>query len=232
MTATPDAQEHEDREAFRRRVRAWLEENAPAKGSPEDFSNVHVVSAGTMAEYRAREEAALERTRAWQRRLFDAGFAGRSWPVEYGGAGAPAWQDDVVAEEQARFGVSTKMLAIALDMLPPVLFAHGTHEQRAHHLPQVIRGEESWCQLLSEPDAGSDLTSVKTLASPVDGGWSVSGQKVWTSGALSSSWALLVARTDRETPGRDGVSCFALAMDQPGVVVRPLRQISGAYHFN
>ncbi|HEY9558860.1 MAG TPA: acyl-CoA dehydrogenase family protein [Acidimicrobiales bacterium] len=222
----------EDRDGFRARVRAWLDEHAPAKGSPDDFSNVHVVSASTIEEYEAGERRALEVTRAWQRKLHEAGFAGRSWPVEYGGHGAPAWQDDVIAEEQARYGVSTKLFAVALDMLPPVLFAHGTHEQRAAHLPAVAAGAEGWCQLLSEPDAGSDLGNVKTTATAVDGGWSVSGQKVWTSGAGASAWALLIARSERDVPGRDGLSCFAMAMYQPGVTVRPLRQLSGAYHFN
>ncbi len=222
----------DERAAFRAEVRAWFDEHAPAKGGPDDFSSVHVVSAPTIEGYRRREHEAFARTCAWQRTLHDAGLAGRSWPEEYGGAGAPRWQDDVVAEEQARYGVSTKMLAVALEMLPPVLFAHGTHEQRATHLPKVVRGEESWCQLLSEPNAGSDLASVATRAEPADGGWRVSGQKVWTSGAGSSDYALLVARTDQAVAGRAGLSCFSMAMDQPGVDVRPLRQMSGGYHFN
>ena len=146
-------------EAFRAEVRAWLEASAPTKGSADDFSSVHVVSASTIDGYRRREHDAFTRTCAWQRTLFDAGYAGRSWAVEYGGRGESAWQDDVIAEEQSRFGVSTKMLAIALEMLPPVLFAHGTHEQRVRYLPAVVRGEQSWCQLLSEPNAGSDLGS-------------------------------------------------------------------------
>ena len=219
-------------DAFRTFVREWFDAHAPAKGSPDDFSNVHVVSASTIDEYETRELAALATTRAWQRKRYDAGLAGRSWPEEYGGLGAPSWQDDVIEAEQARYGVSTKMLAIALDMVPPVLAAYGTHDLRATHLPRVVRGDESWCQLLSEPDAGSDLTSVTTTATPVDGGWSVSGQKVWTSGAGTASFALLVARTNRDVPGRGGLSCFAMEMAQPGVTVRPLRQISGAYHFN
>ncbi len=218
--------------AFRTAVREWFDEHAPAKGSAQDFSAIHVVTSRTKAEYRAREHAALETTRQWQQMLFDAGLAGRSWPTEYGGAGGPEWQDDVVVEEQVRYGVSTKMMAVALEMVPPVLFAHGTHEQRLEHLPRVICGEEAWCQLLSEPGAGSDLASVSTLATAVDGGWSVTGQKVWTSGAGSSDHALLIARTDRSVPGRRGLSCFAMPMAQPGVDVRPLRQLSGAYHFN
>ena len=228
----PGIDVHADRDAFRKAVRQWFDEHAPAKGSAGDFSAIHVVTANTREEYRAREDAAREVTRQWQRTLFDAGLAGRSWPHQYGGAGAPPWQDDVVAEEQARYGVSTKMMAVALEMVPLVLFSHGTHAQRLEHLPRVIRGEESWCQLLSEPGAGSDLTSVSTQATPVDGGWSVTGQKVWTSGAGSSDFALLIARTDRSVPGRGGLSCFAMPMAQPGVDVRPLRQLSGAYHFN
>lgn len=234
MTGANEVVDHEstDRRSFAAEVRTWFEAHAPAKGSPGDFSAAHIVTATSDEDYRRREHAAMETTRQWQRALFDAGFAGRSWPVEYGGADAETWQDEIVVEEQARWGVSTKMLSIALEMLPPVLFAYGTHEQRLRHLPKVLRGEEGWCQLLSEPDAGSDLTSVTTLATPVEGGWSVSGQKVWTSGAGSSDYALLIARSDRAVPGRAGVSCFALEMNQPGIEVRPLRQMSGAYHFN
>lgn len=222
----------DDRTAFRADVRAWLDQHAPAKGSPEDFSSIHVVSAMTAKEFEAREQHALEVTRSWQRRLHEAGWAGRAWPHEYGGHGAPQWEADVVADEQTRYGVSTKMLAIALEMAPPVLIEHGTHAQRLEHLPRIVRGDESWCQLLSEPDAGSDLTNVQTLASVTDGGWKVTGQKVWTSGAVTADFGLLLARTDRADRGRAGISCFALDMKQPGVTVRPLRQMSGGYHFN
>jgi alkylation response protein AidB-like acyl-CoA dehydrogenase len=220
------------REEFEARVREWFGTNAPRKGSPDDFSDVHIVSASTPDEYEARERHAIDVTRGWQRTLYDAGLAGRSWPAEYGGHGEPAWQDDVVAAEQARHGVSTKMFAVALEMLPAVLFAHGTHDQRIRHLPHVLRGEEIWCQLLSEPDAGSDLASIRTLATPVDGGWTVSGQKVWTSIAGVADHALLIARSDAASSRQAGISCFGLEMAQPGVTVRPLRQMSGAYHFN
>jgi alkylation response protein AidB-like acyl-CoA dehydrogenase len=222
----------EDQREFRTRVRTWLDINAPKKGAADDFSSLHIVSADTSEEYTAREHHAFERTRDWQRNLFDAGLAGRSWPTEYGGHGAPAWQDDVVAEEQSRYGVSTKMFAISLEMLPPVLFRHGSHEQRLQHLPLVLRGDEMWCQLLSEPEAGSDLANVRTVAIPVDGGWRVTGQKVWTSSAGVASFALLIARTDPSQPRHAGLSWFAMDMSDPGVEVRPLRQMSGAYHFN
>ncbi len=227
----PDFDLATDPQEFRTLVRAWLERNAPRKGAPDDFSAIHIVAASTAEEYQAREDHAVAVTREWQRRLNDAGLVGRSWAVEYGGHGAPAWQDEIIADEQTRFGVSTKMFAIALEMLPPVLFAHGTHEQRIEHLPRVLRGEASWCQLLSEPDAGSDLGSVRTTATPVEGGWSVTGQKVWTSGAGGAGFALLLARSSSE-PSRMGLSCFAMDMSDPGVRVRPLRQLSGGYHFN
>ena len=222
----------ESREEFTARVRDWLAANAPAKGSPEDFSTAHIVSASTEEEYESLERHAVEVTGAWQRKLCDAGLAGRSWAVEYGGHGEPAWQDDVVAAEQSNYGVSTKAFAVALEMLPAVLFAHGTEDQRLRHLPRVLHAEESWCQLLSEPDAGSDLGSVSTRATAVDGGWSVTGQKVWTSNAGGADYALLIARSDPASTRQAGLSCFGLDMHDPGVTVRPLRQMSGAYHFN
>jgi alkylation response protein AidB-like acyl-CoA dehydrogenase len=213
-------------------VRDWFDDHAPRKGDADDFSSAHIVNANTVAEYREREERAWTVSRAWQRRLHDAGLAGRSWSTDYGGHGAPLWQDEVIEEVQSTYGVSTKVLAIALEMVPPVLFEHGTHEQRLQYLPPVLRGEQGWCQLLSEPSAGSDLASARTAAIAVDGGWAVTGQKVWTSGAGSSDFALLVARTDPAEQRHAGLSCFALDMDRPGVEVRPLRQMSGAYHFN
>ena len=133
---------------------------------------------------------------------------------------------------QSQYGVSTKMAAVALEMLPAVLFEHGTHEQRLTHLPPVVRGDEGWCQLLSEPDAGSDLGSVRTSAVAVADGWSVRGQKVWTSGAGCASFALLLARTEPDVAGTAGLSCLILDMSDPGVRVQPLRQMSGGYHFN
>src|SRR5260221_8324635 len=173
----------ETREAFRARVRAWLDANAPRKGDPGDFPAAPLVSASPPEDSRRREHEALAVTMGWQRGLFDAGFAGRSWPRQYGGAGAPAWQDEVVADEQSRYGVSTKMISVALEMVPPVLFEHGTHQQRAEHLPRILRGDESWCQLLSEPGAGSDLASVSTPATAVTGGGAVGGPKGWSAGA-------------------------------------------------
>jgi alkylation response protein AidB-like acyl-CoA dehydrogenase len=221
-----------ERTTFRAEVDAWFAANAPRKGSAEDFSAIHIVSGNSISEYREAERRALDVSLAWQKQLQAAGLSGRSWPADYGGQGAPPWQEEEIAQVKAGYGVSTKVLAVGLEMLPPVLFVHGSHEQRLRYLPPSVRGEETWCQLLSEPDAGSDLGSAKSFADPVSGGWSVSGQKVWTSGAGTSDFALLIARTDREVAGMGGLSCFLMDMTQPGVEVRPLRQMSGAYHFN
>jgi alkylation response protein AidB-like acyl-CoA dehydrogenase len=222
----------EERERFRSEVESWFEAEAPRKGTTGDFSAIHIVSAQSVEEYRRAENVALDKSLEWQRKLYVAGLSGRSWPEQYGGRGAPAWQDDVVAEVQSRYGVSTKVLSVGLEMLPPVLVQYGTDDQCRRYLPSVLSGTETWCQLLSEPDAGSDLGSATTFAAPAPGGWTVSGQKVWTSGAGTSDFALLIARTDRETPGMAGLSCLILDMSEPGVDVRPLRQMSGAYHFN
>jgi len=222
----------EERGRFRSEVESWFEAEAPHKGTTEDFSAIHIVSAQSVEEYRRAEHVALDKSLEWQRKLYVAGLSGRSWPEQYGGRGAPAWQDDVVAEVQSRYGVSTKVLSVGLEMLPPVLVQYGTDEQCRRYLPPVLSGAETWCQLLSEPDAGSDLGSATTFAAPAPGGWTVTGQKVWTSGAGTSDFALLIARTDRETPGMAGLSCLILDMSEPGVDVRPLRQMSGAYHFN
>jgi alkylation response protein AidB-like acyl-CoA dehydrogenase len=225
--------DHQDaRTTFQAEVEAWFRANAPTRGSYDDFSAIHIVSGDSISEYREAERRALDISLAWQKKVHAAGFSGRTWPAAYGGQDAPPWQDEEIAQVQARYGVSTKVLAVGLEMLPPVLFAHGSHEQRIRFLPPAIRGDETWCQLLSEPDAGSDLGNAQTFATPVSGGWAVSGQKVWTSGAGTSDFALLIARTDRDTPGMAGLSCLLVDMRQPGVEVRPLRQMSGAYHFN
>jgi alkylation response protein AidB-like acyl-CoA dehydrogenase len=221
-----------ERAAFCSQIEAWFAANAPRRGSDEDFSAIHIISGNSISEYREAERHALDVSLAWQKRLQAAGLSGQSWPSEYGGQGAPPWQEEEIAQVKAGYGVSTKVLAVGLEMLPPVLFAHGSHEQRLRYLPPSVRGVETWCQLLSEPDAGSDLGSARSFAAPVSGGWSVSGQKVWTSGAGTSDFALLIARTDRDISGMSGLSCFLLSMAQPGVEVRPLRQMSGAYHFN
>jgi alkylation response protein AidB-like acyl-CoA dehydrogenase len=229
-----DAAGTDDRrvEDLRQAVRRWLDEHAPAKGSPDDFSASHLASPTSVADFRAHERSVFDRARGWQRQLFDAGWAGISWPSEYGGRDGASWADDVVAEEQSRYGVSTKVLSIGLQMASSVLFRHGTEEQRLAHLPPILRGDKIWCQLFSEPDAGSDLPNIGTRATASPDGWVVNGQKVWTSGASASDFGLALARTDPASQGRRGLSCFIVDLHGPGVEVRPLRQMSGGYHFS
>jgi alkylation response protein AidB-like acyl-CoA dehydrogenase len=229
----PPAAAPETEEEFRSRARSWLEANAPRRGDPADFSAAHLFSAESLDDYWATERAVFDQVIGWQRRLHAAGWAGMSWPSEYGGRGLPEWTDRVFAEEQARFGVSTKLLSVGLQMVASAVRVHGSPEQQLRFLAPIVRADEIWCQLFSEPDAGSDLAGIKTraIAQPA-GGWLLDGQKVWTSGAGASDLGLALVRTDPESRGRVGLSCFVVDMHSPAVEVRPLREMSGAYHFN
>ena len=217
-------------EEFRRTVRRWLTTEAPAKSGPDDFSSAHVERADSFEEHVRDAAATIKLVTAWQRRLDDAGWGALGWPEEYGGRGEPFRK--VFAEEQARVGVTTKPLSVGVEMVGPTLIAFGTEEQKRRHLAPIRSGDEIWCQLFSEPDAGSDLPSLRTSAVAVSDGWRLNGQKVWTSGASSSHFGLALARTDPSTTRHAGISAFIVNMADPGVDVRPLRQMSGAYHFN
>jgi alkylation response protein AidB-like acyl-CoA dehydrogenase len=218
--------------AFRARARIWLEANAVGRGEPGDFSASHLFSAKDLSEYWLREREAFDRVVAWQRKLYESGWAGISWPKEHGGQGLPEWAEEAFGEEHGRFGVSTKLLSVGLQLVASAIRAHGTPAQKARYLPPIIQAEEVWCQLFSEPDAGSDLTAVRTRAARGDGGWIVDGQKVWTSGAGASDLGMLLARTQEGSEGRVGLACLIVDMKASGVEVRPLREMSGAYHFN
>jgi alkylation response protein AidB-like acyl-CoA dehydrogenase len=218
--------------AFRARARTWLETNAVGRGELGDFSASHLFSAKDLSEYWLREREAFDRVVAWQRKLYVSGWAGISWPKEYGGQGLPEWAEEAFGEEHARFGVSTKLLSVGLQLVASAIRVHGTPAQKARYLLPILQAEEVWCQLFSEPDAGSDLTAVRTRAARVDGGWIVDGQKVWTSGAGASDLGMLLARTQDGSQGRIGLACLIVDMKAGGVEVRPLREMSGAYHFN
>ncbi|MGH9301498.1 MAG: acyl-CoA dehydrogenase family protein [Acidimicrobiales bacterium] len=201
--------------AFRAEARAWLQANA--RLHPEA---VH------------REAGHVNECRAWQARLFQGGWAGITWPVEYGGRGGTAVEQMIFSAEQAGFDVATGAFAVGLGMVGPTLIAHGSDSQKKRYLEPLLRGEEIWCQLFSEPGSGSDLASLSTTATPNDRGWKINGQKVWTSGAQHSDWAILLARTDKDAPRHQGISYFVLDMRSPGIEVRPLRQMDGESHFN
>ncbi|MCU1578080.1 MAG: Acyl-CoA dehydrogenase FadE34 [Rhodoglobus sp.] len=215
-----------DEAAFRAEVRAWLVANAPPKGSPDDFSQGYGVGDGP------DEELFLERSRAWQAKVEAAGFAGLSWPKEYGGQGGSQSKEYIYAQEQSRLGVTTEAFDVGVRMIGPTIIEHARDDQKAALLPPMLRGEEIWCQLYSEPLSGSDLASVRTTAIRDGNDWVVNGQKVWTSGAHYSKWAMLLARTDPAAAKHKGLTCFIVDLETAGFDIRPLRQMTGARHFN
>jgi alkylation response protein AidB-like acyl-CoA dehydrogenase len=203
--------------AYRARVREWLEAHAHEAPRTRGSEDPDAVAAH----------------REWQRKLAAAGLAAVTWPAEYGGQGLGPLEQVVVNQEIGRAGVPGLFDLIGVGMLGPTLIAHGSDDQKQRLLAPMLAGEEVWCQLFSEPAAGSDLAGIQTRAKRLDdGGWSVSGQKVWTTNAQHASFGLLLARTDPEVPKHRGLTMFVLPMDAAGVSVRPLRQISGDAHFN
>src|SRR6478609_8570963 len=201
--------------AFRDELRGWLANNRP---DPEPTE--------------AGEEARYAWRRDWQRRLYDAGWAAPGWPAEYGGRGASLTESAIYFEEIGRARVPLPANVLGLLLGGPTLMVWGTDEQKDRYLPPILSGEEIWCQGFSEPDAGSDLAALKTRAVKDGDEWVVTGQKVWTSGAQYSKWCMLVARTDQDAPKHKGLTYFLLDMEQPGVQVVPLRQITGDPEFN
>jgi alkylation response protein AidB-like acyl-CoA dehydrogenase len=212
---TPEQAEH------RARVRTWLEQHkaeAPVLSGP-----------GALRD----EEEIVSARRAWQGKLAEAGLAGVTWPKEYGGQGLGPIEQVICNQEIARARVPGILDAIGVGMLGPTIIAHGSEEQKARYLGPMLHGDEVWCQLFSEPAAGSDLAAVQTRARQQDdGSWRLSGQKVWTTNAQFASYGLLLARTDADVPKHKGLTMFVVPMDAPGVTVRGLRQISGEAEFN
>ncbi len=203
--------------AFRDEVRAFLAREL----TPE------IVGAG-----RRPEAERIELLREWQRRLHHAGLAAVSWPVEHGGRGATVVQQLVYNAELARHRAPDPVNRSAINQLGPTIIQWGTDEQRAHHLPRILSGDDVWCQGFSEPDAGSDLASLRTRA-VIDGDhFVVTGQKIWTSKAQYADWIYILARTDPGAPKHDGISFLLVDLRSPGIEVRPIRQITGAAEFN
>src|SRR5438874_3878277 len=207
LTLSPQEQ------AFRDELRAWLEDNHPGP-EPEG------------------DEAAFEFRKEWQRKLADAGYAGLSWPKEYGGRGATLIEQAIFNEEIVRARAPMPANVLGLIMGGPVVIAHGSEEQKERFLKPILTAEEIWCQGFSEPESGSDLASLKTKAVKDNGEWVVTGQKVWTTFAHEAKWCMLVARTDQDVPKHKGLTYFILDMEQDAVQVRPLRQITGEAEFN
>ncbi len=210
--------------AFRAEARAWLDANASKRHGD--------ASAGRSVTSEENQLEHVENCRRWQRTLFDGGWAGLTWPAQFGGRGGTPMQSMIFAQEEADFDVTSGALSVGLAMVGPTLMAWGTPEQQARYLEPMLRGEALWCQLFSEPGAGSDLPALITRAVRADDHYVVNGQKVWTSFAQFADWGILLARTDPTTKSRDGISYFLLDMTTPGIDVRPLRQATGVAHFN
>ncbi|MFG1699133.1 acyl-CoA dehydrogenase family protein [Nonomuraea sp. NPDC049309] len=197
---------------YRRAARQWLQENAPSGGHPE-------------AE-------AIPRAKEFMAKLYDAGYSGISWPKEWGGQGLTQAEERAFAEEARDFALPTYVFSIGLGMTGPTILDRGSDAQRARFIRPLLRGEEIWCQLFSEPGAGSDVAGLQTRAVRDGDHWVVDGQKVWTSVARYADWGLLLARTDVEQPKHRGLTMFAVDMHHPGVTVRPLKDMSGRANFN
>jgi alkylation response protein AidB-like acyl-CoA dehydrogenase len=217
LTPTPE------QDAFRAEVRAWLRANLPweyGTGLPPRFDDL------------AKEVAFL---REWQGKLAAARWVGVAWPEEYGGRGRGPLEHYIVQEELARARAPELVGRIGVNLAGPTLLAHGTPEQKQRWLPTILNAEELFCQLFSEPGAGSDLASVTTRARWTDdhgGGWLLDGQKVWTSYAQFADWGICLARTNPDAPKHKGISFLVVGMRQPGVEVRPLTQATGEAEFN
>ncbi len=199
---------------FRDEVRTWLEENHPG---PEPEAGLEEVMA-----FR----------REWQGKLHEAGWAGISWPKEYGGRGATLIEQAIFVSEAARQEAPSPANVLGLAMGGPVVIAHGTEEQKQRYLEPILTAEEIWCQGFSEPESGSDLASLKTRAVKDGDEWVVTGQKVWTTFAQYAKWCMLVARTDPDAPKHKGLTYFLMDMEQDGVEAKPLVQITGEGEFN
>ena len=206
---------------YRKEVRAWLDANkadAPilqGEGALTDPDEILVAH------------------RAWQGKLAEAGLAGATWPKEYGGQGIGPVESVVISQEMQQAGVPGILDVIGVGMLGPTIIAHGTEEQKQRYLGPMLHADEIWCQMFSEPAAGSDLAAVQTRAKHNDDGtWTLNGQKVWTTNAQFAAYGLILARTNAAIPKHKGMTMFIVPMDAEGITVRGLRQISGEAEFN
>jgi alkylation response protein AidB-like acyl-CoA dehydrogenase len=205
-----------EEEAFRARARAWLEANVPGSARPRGD------------DLKARREFDL----AWQRRMYDAGWAGIAWPKEYGGRGASLMEQLIWFEEYARAGApEITTTFVGLNHAGPTLVAAGSEEQKAYHLPRILRGDVVWCQGFSEPNAGSDLASLQTRAVIEGDHLVVTGQKIWTSFAHIAEFQELLVRTDPEAPRHKGISWVICPMDSPGIEIRPITTLTRGHDF-
>jgi len=203
---------------FRARARAWLAANAPRRDSGDDDGESGQTTIADQKEFQAK--------------LYDAGFAGIMWPIDYGGQGLTSAEQIAWSQESRDYDLPNGAFFIGISMPGNTLLELGTEEQKKRYLPRMLRGEEIWCQLFSEPGAGSDVASLQTSGVRDGDGWVLNGQKVWTSGAQFSDFGAILARTDPTKPKHNGISMFIVNMHAPGVTVRPLKVATGHSPFN
>ncbi len=213
LNLTPEEQ------SFRDEFRAWLQANIPEEW--EDFNSHDQTS-----------EARFNFLRAWQKKMYEAGWAGINWPKEFGGRGASVIQQAIFIEEMARAQSPPLINVLGLSLLGPTLIAYGTEAQKKRFLANILSADEIWCQGYSEPNAGSDLASLRTEAVLDGGDFIVNGQKTWTSFGHYADWCFAVVRTDPDAPKHKGLTYMLIDMHSPGVHVRPLKQMTGESEFN
>jgi alkylation response protein AidB-like acyl-CoA dehydrogenase len=222
-----DFEDTPDDAAFRAEARAFLASHAsPKTGTDADWSR------GNLATDPEVAASYLKRCREWQATLFDNGWAGIAWPTAFGGRGGTPAHSIIFNQEAGAYDVTTGFIGAAQQLVGPPIMRHGSPEQQARYLGPLLRGDEAWCQLFSEPGAGSDLAALGTRAVPDGDTWMVNGQKVWTSQAQDADLGILLARSDPDAPKHKGITFFIVDMTTPGIDVRPLVQATGLSHFN
>ena len=207
---------------FRQQVRSWLDTNAPQRKDPTDSAFPTVRDDAEMV--------AIAKT--WQAKLCDAGWACMAWPKEFGGRAASPIERVIWSQEVGRYVTPDGFFIIGQGMCGPTLMAYATDEQKRQLLPPLARGDAIWCQLFSEPVAGSDLAGIKTRAERRGDDWVLNGQKIWTSGAHYSDYGIIITRTDPEVPKHKGLTMFFIDMKSPGIEIRPIKQMNGDRGFN
>ncbi len=208
---------------FRAKAHAWLSQQV----EPIDPDRV----APNMLGER-EDDATIAAAKAWQAKKFDEGWAVLTWPKEFGGQGLGRMEQVIWNQEEAKFDTPPNIYTIGHGMLGPTIMAHGTPEQTERYIRDMARGQEVWCQLFSEPDAGSDLAALRTSAVRDGDEWVLNGQKIWSTGAQYSDWGMIVTRTDPNAVKHAGLTYFIVDMRSPGIEVRPIKQINGASGFN
>ena len=213
-----DFKDNPEQASFRKNCREWLEKNAKLKIGVEknEFANIDF----------------LQAAKDWQKKKYDAGWAMLHWPKEYGGIAASAIERIIWSEEESKFNVPRGIFEIGLGMCGPVMMEYASEEQKARFLPPMAEGKEIWCQLFSEPSAGSDVAGLRSKAVQDGDNWIINGQKVWTSGAHFSDYGILVVRHDANLEKHKGMTFFFIDMKSPGIDVKPIKQITGGSSFN